>query len=245
MNVYQMTYGDPPPSLAAMDVHIWLLPLVQSLAEQATLSPEEQERATRFRFEHDRLRWISARAMLRTLLGWYTGKAASTVCLGYTKYGKPFLLAHPTLCFNLSHAGDYGLLAVAHGRAIGVDIECIRPDFADPAVSHHFFSSAEQAALVGCPPADFPIAFFTCWVCKESYIKARGEGLSHPLKDFDVAVQPDATDLLIATRPDAHERDDWYMQMVRVPTGYLAALTVGCYSSAKAGAKCNPMTETR
>lgn len=221
----QLTYGESFPSLTSDSVHIWRLPLLRPEADY--LSVDERARMGRFRFEQDRTRWSAARSMLRRCLAGYTGHAPESLLFDYTAYGKPFLLAHPTLCFNLSHAGDYGLLAVTQGRQVGVDLELIRPDFADPAVASHFFSTVEQAALADCPPADYPIAFFTCWVRKESYIKARGEGLSHPLKDFDVAVQPDATDLLIATRPDAHERDNWQMQMVSVPASYLAALTVG------------------
>jgi 4'-phosphopantetheinyl transferase len=226
IEVQQRVYGEAQPPLEAEAVDLWLLPLIQSAADHRALSPEEQARAGRFRFERDRTRWIAARAMLRSLLAGYIGQSALTLRFASTEYGKPFLLDFPGISFNLSHAGDYGLLAVTRARAVGVDIERIRPDFADPAVARHFFSSAEQAQLAQVPPDQYTTAFFTCWVRKESYIKARGEGLSHPLKDFDVSVQPDAAACLLATRPDAVEKAHWQMGTVAVPAGYLAALTV-------------------
>lgn len=228
LNICQMTFGDAVPPLGIEDIYIWLLPLAQSLPAPLTLTPDEQVRASRFRFDHDRHRWIAARIMLRSLLGWYTVQEPLAVRLDYTDYDKPFLPDFPHIGFNLSHAGDYGVLAVAHERTIGVDIEYIRPHFADPAIAKHFFSAAEQAALASVSAGEYATAFFTCWVRKESYIKARGEGLSRPLQSFDVAIQPNAPELLLETRPDDSEKANWHMEAVSVPDGYLAALTIGC-----------------
>jgi 4'-phosphopantetheinyl transferase len=167
--------------------------------------------------------------MLRQCLAEYAHQAPQSLRFAYTAHGKPFLVDHPEVTFNLSHAGDYGLLAVTSGRPVGVDIELIRPDFADSAVARHFFSAAEQAQLAHLSTDKYTMAFFTCWTRKEAYIKARGEGLSHPLRDFDVAVQPVAADLLLATRPDAREKDYWQMQAVNVPAGYVAAVVVSSF----------------
>ncbi len=220
----QLTYGESFPPLSSDSVHIWKLPLLGS--QSNNLSQDERARAARFRFDRDRVRWSAARSMLRQCLAEYAHQAPESLRFAYMAHGKPFLADHPAVTFNLSHAGDYGLLAVTSRRQVGVDIELIRPDFADPAVARHFFSSAEQAQLAHLSTDMYTMAFFTCWTRKEAYIKARGEGLSHPLRDFDVAVQPAATDLLLATRPDPREKDYWQMQAVNVPDGYVAAVVV-------------------
>ncbi len=219
----QLTYGESFQPLTSDSVHIWKLPLLVSHSNN--LSQDERARAARFRFERDRARWSAARSMLRQCLAQYANQAPERLRFGYTTHGKPFLPDHPDIVFNLSHAGDYGLLAVTSGRHVGVDIELIRPEFADPAVASHFFSAAEQAQLARLSGEAYVMAFFTCWTRKEAYIKARGEGLSHPLKDFDVALQRNPPELLLATRPDAGEKDNWHMQAVSVPDGYVAALT--------------------
>ena len=67
-------------------------------------------------------------------------------------------------------------------------------------------------------------AFFRCWTRKEAFIKALGEGLSHPLDQFDVSLTPDSPAVLLATRPDAQEVKRWKLWNLQVPSDYSAAL---------------------
>lgn len=46
------------------------------------------------------------------------------------------------------------------------------------------FAASEIYALRSLPPAQQVQGFFNCWRCKEAYIKALGEGLTHPLDRF-------------------------------------------------------------
>jgi 4'-phosphopantetheinyl transferase len=74
-------------------------------------------------------------------------------------------------------------------------------------------------------------AFFRCWTRKEAYIKARGEGLSLPLDQFDVSLAPGAPAALLGTRPDSSEASRWSLQNLDPAPGYAAALAVegrGC-----------------
>jgi 4'-phosphopantetheinyl transferase len=226
MKLLQRHYGEAISPLDGDSVHLWLLPLLQFPPTLTCLQSDEWTRARRFRFEQDQLRWIAARSMLRRLLATYLDQAADALRFVYTAYGKPSLADHPHVTFNLSHSGDYGLLAVTLNRQVGIDIERIRPDFADPSVASHFFSQAEQIALAAYAPIEYADAFFTCWTRKESYIKAQGEGLSHPLKDFDVSLLPDIEDALVATRPDTNEKHNWRIMPVQVPGQYAAAVTL-------------------
>ncbi|HUN09339.1 MAG TPA: 4'-phosphopantetheinyl transferase superfamily protein [Aggregatilineales bacterium] len=217
-----LLFGESLLPLSPDSVHIWQLPLLE--LQPDFLSVDERVRAARFRFDQDRMRWRNARSMLRQCLAQYVKHTPESLRFGYTTHGKPFLADHPEITFNLSHAGDYGLLAVTCGRQVGVDIELVRPDFADPAVAWHFFSDAEQSQLAHLATEKYTIAFFTCWTRKEAYIKARGEGLSHPLKDFDVSIQSDSCNLLLSTRPNESEALNWHVQAVKVPDGYLGAV---------------------
>jgi 4'-phosphopantetheinyl transferase len=64
-------------------------------------------------------------------------------------------------------------------------------DFDRLQIARHYFSPREVEALLALPAAAQKRAFFDCWTRKESYIKARGMGLSLPLDGFDVSLAPD------------------------------------------------------
>ncbi len=178
-----------------------------------------------FRFERDRRRYLVGRGLLRTLLGRYLDVAPRKVQFCYAPAGKPYLVRQP-LQFNLSHSGELLLIAVANGRALGIDVEQVRADFDVREVASHFFSPSEQRALATLAGASQIDAFFACWSRKEAYIKARGDGLSHPLDQFDVSLLPGEDARLIETRPDPAEARRWRLKALDAAEGYKAALAV-------------------
>jgi 4'-phosphopantetheinyl transferase len=157
------------------------------------LSADERERAGRFAFEHDRRRYVVARARLRQLLGERVGAAPESLRFVYQAHGKPALARRPgqrDLRFNVSHCGEVAAYAFADGREVGVDIEEVRelPDADQLAL--RCFSPGERAAYLCLPPRERPRGFFDCWTRKEAFVKALGAGLSQPLEAFDVSRSP-------------------------------------------------------
>jgi len=118
------------------------------------------------------------------------------------------------------------LLAVARNRDVGVDIEFMRRDFATDDVARRFFSRPEVNQLASIASELKTEAFFNCWTRKEAYIKARGEGLSFPLDQFDVSCAPDAPAALLANRRDRGEVSRWSFQALSPEKEYAAALAV-------------------
>jgi len=92
------------------------------------LSEDEIARANRFKFEEDRIRWTRARSSLRVILSRYAGDDPARLAFIYGEHGKPALLPFSDIEFNLSHAGDWAMIAVARSIPVGVDIERIRPN---------------------------------------------------------------------------------------------------------------------
>ncbi|GAB4206282.1 MAG: 4'-phosphopantetheinyl transferase superfamily protein [Roseiflexaceae bacterium] len=219
-------------SLTADVVHLWRLNAVQPpsriLALRALLSPDEVTRADRFHFQRDRDRYIVARGVLRQLLGRYLGARPEQLRFGANPYGKPTLEDPPgaPIRFNLSHSGTLVLYGFTSGAELGVDVEQIRPDIDLLALARHSFSAPEQAVLRALPPEQHADAFFNCWSRKESYIKARGEGLSRPLDKFDVSLAPDEPARLLATRDEPEAVNQWSLYAFHIADGYKAALTV-------------------
>src|SRR5262249_38693376 len=118
------------------------------------------------------------------------------------------------------------LLAFVRDRQIGIDVEKLRAQTDALKLAEHFFSSQERHELRNLPGEELHAAFFRCWTRKEAYIKAKGEGLSLPLHQFDVSIAPNQTQALLATRPEAKEASRWAISDVSIPLGYAAAVAV-------------------
>ena len=177
-----------PPQLNPDETHLWFAELDGDRASfdrsHAILSKDERDRAARFHFAQDRERWTRCRAILRSLLGSYLRADPAKIQIAGDKHGKPRLEGeHRTasLAFNLSHSGGMALLGFCLGRPIGVDIERLRavPDAGRMVES--YFSSAEKTFFRSSLPERRDEVFLSIWTKKESYLKAIGEGLEHPL----------------------------------------------------------------
>jgi 4'-phosphopantetheinyl transferase len=149
-------------------VAVWQLEL-DSAPLRDNLSPDERERALRFRFERDRHRYLACRGALRDLLGAELGLAPEAVELTYGPFGKPE--CHGAR-FNVSHSHGLALLAIG---ADGVDIERVRNDIDPQTLGRSVFTPDELVAINTIED------FFSAWTTKEALIKAEGGGFSSPL----------------------------------------------------------------
>ncbi len=209
--------------------HIWLLPLEltqkKRLYLKKLLSSDEVKRADRFHFEKDSNFFIAARGQLRTLLGRYLNMPPEEIQFNYNAYGKPYII-NSNLNFNLSHSHKLALAAFNKKYELGIDIEWIRRDLSDLKIAKRFFSQEEVKQLFSLPKEYQKEAFFNCWTRKESYIKARGKGLSIPLNQFDVEFTPDKSARLIATRDDPTAAENWVIHALFPVPDYTAAITI-------------------
>lgn len=229
-------------ALSHDQVHIWRAALdvpASHLHDLGRLLCEDEVcRASRFRFERDRRRFVAARGTLRILLGRYLALDPAEVRFQYGAYGKPSLAAHTSavdLRFNVTHSEDLALYAFACGREVGVDLERIRPVPEMEQIAEGFFSARERAALKSLEPGQRLDAFYACWTRKEAYIKARGEGLALPLDRFDVSLAPgEPARLLDVRRLNSHRRqttdrrelERWSLHALAPAPGYAAALAI-------------------
>ena len=95
--------------------------------------------------------------------------------------GKP-RLAHGSLHFNLAHSDSLALLAVRQDAPVGVDVEPVRPLPEAMLIACRWFSAPEIRWIAASDDRDR--AFLRCWVCREAFLKATGEGLGRPLDSF-------------------------------------------------------------
>lgn len=228
----QKTNWIPSPQTLNLEHHqvdIWRLslniPTDSVKLTESTLSADEAERAARFRFEVDKNRFIVSHGVLRNILGRYLHRDPAELKFSVNQYGKPALV-DSTLEFNLSHSGDFALIAVTQGRRIGVDVEHIRQGISSHVIAQQYFSKSEVAELQSLPLEQRVNGFFTCWTRKEAYIKAQGLGLALPLESFDVSLTPGQPAILRATRPDEKEATRWTLRSLDVDPNYAGAVAV-------------------
>lgn len=218
------------PSLAEGEIHLWMASLLQPSTYLNTLtaflSSDELTKAQQFYFEKDRFASIAARGMLRKILGHYRSLPPQKIQFQYSSHGKPFLVYDTDLEFNVSHSHERVLYAITRKRAVGVDIEYLRPVQELQQLAQHYFSKNEIAMLETVPPEKRLEAFYNCWTRKEAYIKAKGEGLSMPLHLFDVSLIPGEPARLLQTRGDEQEAHRWILEAFTPEKNYIAALVV-------------------
>ena len=228
------TAQSPVPRPSATVEVVWLrLPDHDDAAARAceVLSASERDRADRFAFARDRTRYILCRAGLRRLLSERLGIPAAGIALHSNAHGKPMLAGgHGTteFHFNVSHSGDVAVYALSHAHAVGVDVEAIETRIDRDAIARDNFSAAEQAAYATLDRGSRPVAFMNCWTRKEAFVKAVGEGLSYPMRSFDVSLAPGDSARLLRLELGPGTPADWTLASFEPCPGYVGAVAVEC-----------------
>jgi 4'-phosphopantetheinyl transferase len=181
-------------SLLPQEIHLWLAFYAEirdphlHAAYREILSAEERAQEPRFHFPADRRRYLVTRALVRTVLSRYAPIAPADWVFAENAYGRPHAVnavsPDSSLSFNISHTHSLIVLGITSGRDLGVDVESVCARAVSLGVAEHYFAPAEVAALATVPASQQQYRFFEYWTFKESYIKARGMGLSLPLDEF-------------------------------------------------------------
>jgi len=219
------------PALPAREVHVWRADLDVSVPElevfRSVLDSAERARADRFHRPEDRRRFVAAHGLLRTLLGRYLDGDPADLRFLTGRWGKPALLRRDEtedIRFSTSHSLGVALYAVARGREVGVDVECIQPDFDWEPIAKQFFLPGELAALSALPDAAQGDAFFNFWTCKEAYVKATGRGFSLPPDRFEILWTPGHAPTVLDVSSPAQAAGKWTLRIL--PLGPRTAAAV-------------------
>lgn len=177
------------------------------------LTPAELARARRGRPAVLRRR-VLLRAALRSAVARELGIQPELVPLATTPAGRPELPPSTHLDVSCSAAGSLGVVAVGHGRRIGVDLERVAPWTSD-VLDEGWLHPTEQEALLLLPERARGLAATRAWTQKEAVLKGRGAGLL----GGPAAV---VTRVGHAEGPVA----GWAVRDVPVPDGWVAGLAV-------------------
>ena len=230
------------PSLPHGDVHVWTSHVESRLDElrrlRSVLSSDECQRADRFKFERHQRAFIVARATLREVLASYLHLAPQDVAFVYGEHGKP-ALASADVQFNTSHSGDRIVIAVTRAAQVGVDIEHHRP-VGYLELAERFFSQREVDVLRALDAENLATMFYRCWTRKEAYVKARGQGLSLPLRDFAVSLTTGVSPALVWNREGDSELERWELHPLALDPDYTVAVVVERRVKELRGFECRP-----
>jgi 4'-phosphopantetheinyl transferase len=168
----------PPPLNDS--IHLWLLDIsaanLLGTEDLHLVSADELARAENL--AEGKHAFLHTRIFMRKVLSHYTQLAPQDVIFSKQEFGKPVIGNSVTpIHFNLSHSGNYAVLAVSKSPCIGVDLELKRPR-AYAKIAQRYFHPIEIAQLKNCSTEQIQHTFFGLWTLKEAFFKARGKGIA-------------------------------------------------------------------
>ena len=152
---------------------IWDFDLEMALKE---ISEQRREQALKFRHEQGKRLCVLAYLLLKKGLHEAYGITENPV-FEYNEHGKPSIVGHPEIFFNLSHCKE-AVVCVIHDQPIGIDVECFR-EYKDNLV--HYTMNDEEIRQIEY--SENPAAtFIRYWTMKEATMKLIGTGISNDMK---------------------------------------------------------------
>lgn len=190
-------------------------------------SKKERSKIDRYIFEKDRHTCLVTRGLLRFVLSQCTKISPQSLGFEENSHGKPRLKKGMTdipLFFNLSHAGGLTACAVVLDHEIGIDVEDSTRKI-DINIANRFFSKQESEVLGQTMEDEKKNLFFDFWTLKESYIKAKGRGLSIPLDKFSFTISQEGTEIRF-DKGNTDEADDFSFFRFPLLESFKAAITI-------------------
>ena len=225
----------PAATIQPDEIHLWFA-FPDEIQDDALISeyqklmtPDERVRHQRFHFAKHRHQYLIARALVRTILSGYSGIKPQYLRFTENTYGRPEIEGNeylPPFRFNLSHTEGLIFCAVVLKHDIGVDVEDMERPEVSPAIAERFFSPREVEELNNLPERLKRNRFFDYWTLKESYIKARGMGLSIPLEQFSFHLSENELIRVSFDPPLNEEPKDWTFWLLRPTHRHKAALSI-------------------
>ena len=156
-----------------MSEEIWDFDLEAALKD---ISEQRREQALKFRHELGQRLCVLAYQLLKQGLREEYGITENPI-FEYNEHGKPSIVGHPEICFNLSHCKE-AVVCVISDQPVGVDVESIR-EYKESLVRY----TMNDEEIREIEPSENPAAtFIRLWTMKEATMKLIGTGISNDMK---------------------------------------------------------------
>ncbi len=137
------------------------------------LSEQRREAVLKYKFELGRKQCAAVYLLLCEGLQKEHGIMEPPV-FEYGEHGKPRIVGHPEIHFNMSHCRE-AVLCVLSDRPVGVDIESVR-EYRESLA--RYTMNDEELKRIGTSPVEF----IRLWTMKEAVLKLSGEGIRNNMK---------------------------------------------------------------
>ena len=152
---------------------IWDFDLDEALRD---ISEQRREQALKFKHEQGQRLCVLAYQLLKKGLQQEYGITENPI-FEYNEHGKPSIVGHPEICFNLSHCKE-AVVCVISDQPVGADVESIR-EYKESLVRY----TMNDEEIREIEPSENPAAtFIRLWTMKEATMKLIGTGISNDMK---------------------------------------------------------------
>ncbi|NXJ58987.1 ADPPT transferase, partial [Rostratula benghalensis] len=207
------------------------------------VQPEEKDRIGQFVFARDAKAALAGRLLIRKLITEKLCIPWNEINLQRTSKGKPFLAnniltIYSNYTFNVSHQGDYAVLAAEPELQVGIDIMKTNlpgsssiPNFFR--IMKRQFTETEWGVISSMGNEWMQLdMFYRHWALKESFLKAIGVGIGFNLQRIEFNVSPlqlevgkvyKETKMLL----DGDKEEEWTFEETRLDDHHHVAVALG------------------
>ena len=186
--------------------------------------PTEIVRIMRLKIEEDRKRSLVGRLLLRHACSVHSGVEFDKVRLERTDRNKPICLDIDKGQVNISHHGDWVVLASDYSRCVGVDV--MRHEEPRRGREAFFHSMQRQFTVNEWKEIDQSLhKFYRFWALKESYIKGIGSGLGFNLQRANFIFDDGENKAVVEI--DGVLDKDWEFEMLELDEMHCVAVALG------------------
>nr|XP_033804770.1 L-aminoadipate-semialdehyde dehydrogenase-phosphopantetheinyl transferase [Geotrypetes seraphini] len=221
----------------------WFPGRAEWLLAARCVQPEEKTRIGQFVFARDAKAAMAGRLLIRKLIADKLQIPWNEILLQRTSKGKPFLVhdiskTYPNFNFNVSHQGEYAVLAAEVEFQVGIDI--MKTELPGSGSIQEFFRimtrqfTEKEWKSIRCAGSEWSQLdmFYRYWALKESFIKAIGVGLGFSLQRIEFNVSPlqleigkiyKETSMLL----DGDEEEGWTFEEIMLDDCHHVAVALG------------------
>jgi len=168
-------FGSEPLRAGGEGAWVWLGGPADEVGD--VLSCEESARVAKIVDPDRRTALRTFLSSRKVVLSALLGCPVAEVRIDHDGQGRPFLPCHPDTQISLSDSEGLNALATSRSRAVGIDVERIRPIGWEPMLGMMSDEPERSSIRRAVEGGGGLAAFFRCWTAKEAVLKAAGTGM--------------------------------------------------------------------